>query len=96
MVSRLLMYYSLALCHAGLTLSMQVTTILYFMGFLTPAQFFLHTQAEIVLTRCILEFALIQSIKHSEHRDRPLDSIKYLGMYLDSTLNGKAHCGMLS
>ena len=35
-------------------------------------------------------------IKLNGHRIRPSDSIKYLGIYLDSTLSGKTHCEILS
>ena len=35
-------------------------------------------------------------IKLNGHLIRPSDSIKYLGIYLDSTLNGQSHCEVLS
>ena len=35
-------------------------------------------------------------IKLNGHRIRPAESIKYLGIYLDSTLSGKAHCEILT
>ena len=34
-------------------------------------------------------------IKMNGHRIRPSDYIKYLGIYLDSTLSGQAHCEIL-
>ena len=34
--------------------------------------------------------------KMNGHRVRPSDSIKYLGVYLDSTLSGKHHCDILA
>ena len=34
--------------------------------------------------------------KMNGHRVRPSDSIKYLGIYLDSTLSGKYHCDLLT
>ena len=35
-------------------------------------------------------------IKINGHTIEPTDHIKYLGIYLDSTLSGKYHCEMLS
>ena len=35
-------------------------------------------------------------IKMNGHRVRPSDSIKYLGVYLDSTLSGHHHCAILA
>ena len=35
-------------------------------------------------------------IKLNGHRLYPSDSLKYLGVYLDSTLSGEAHCKVLA